>query len=526
MAIIINGRGRVGARVTAGGGTPAPSYLLDTYTGAASAFSLRKLSSTYTGNCIRVRRSSDNTEMNIGFDGSGNLDTTALTTFVGAGNGYVTTWYDQSGNSNNATQSTASFQPQIVTNGSINTLNGKPTIYSPGGKYLIMANSLFLNSSFYVANYTSLNIANYINNSVGLGGSWTGIDGIFMYDGTANSITSTIETTSTKLISTLQLTNGNTSILQVNGAQQASGTVFNTVNNQTIFGNNNNVGPLSNIGNISEVIHYTTNKYSDFGGINGNINTYYSIYTPLDSDASAFITAASLTDSTQISAVNTLVTGLKSAGIWSKMKAIYPFVGGNSTAHSKNLVNPSLYNLTFSSGWVHNSNGSTSNNSYANTGIVPSSVLSNYNSHMSLYNRTSGYNNGFDIGVIGSSEYYAHINHSASYPTGNAIQGSRFTVVTTPNDTGLVVFNRTANNLANTFIKTNKISTSTATSTSTLSNNNIFIGALNWVSFGGAVYYSNRNYAFSSIGDGLSDSEAGTLNTLVQAFQTTLGRQV
>jgi len=97
---------------------------LDTYSGAAAAYSLRKLSSAYVGNAIRVRRSSDNTEQNIGFDGSGNLDTTALTTFCSGTNGFVTTWYDQSGNGVNGVQTTAANQPQIVSSGSVLTLTG------------------------------------------------------------------------------------------------------------------------------------------------------------------------------------------------------------------------------------------------------------------------------------------------------------------------------------------------------------------------------------------------------------------
>lgn len=78
------GQGRVGWK----SGTVAPSisYLLDTYSGAAAAYSLRKLRTAYTGNAITVRRSSDNTSTNIGFDSNGNLDTTALTTFVGSNN--------------------------------------------------------------------------------------------------------------------------------------------------------------------------------------------------------------------------------------------------------------------------------------------------------------------------------------------------------------------------------------------------------------------------------------------------------
>jgi hypothetical protein len=138
---IINGVGRVGIRVTSGS-SPAPStpYLLDTYSGAAGAYSLRKLSSTYSGSAIRVRRSSDNAEQNIGFDGSGNLDTTALTTFVGAGNGFVTTWYDQSGNSYNVTQTTASSQPKIVNSGTVLLSNTKPIIQTDGNSFLYNAN--------------------------------------------------------------------------------------------------------------------------------------------------------------------------------------------------------------------------------------------------------------------------------------------------------------------------------------------------------------------------------------------------
>ena len=77
------------------------SLLLDLYgANVLAAYSVRKLSSSYTGDAIRVRRSSDNSEQDIGFDVNGDLDTSALTTFVGANNGYVVKWYDQSGNSN------------------------------------------------------------------------------------------------------------------------------------------------------------------------------------------------------------------------------------------------------------------------------------------------------------------------------------------------------------------------------------------------------------------------------------------
>lgn len=90
--------------------------------------------STYTGSLIRVRRSNDNAELNIGAvatpDANGDrfLDTTALLTFVGANSGFITTWYDQAG-TRNYTQTSASAQPRIVNAGVLDTFNGKPTLF-------------------------------------------------------------------------------------------------------------------------------------------------------------------------------------------------------------------------------------------------------------------------------------------------------------------------------------------------------------------------------------------------------------
>lgn len=99
---------------------------------SSAAYSLRKLRNAYTGNAIRVRRSSDNVEADIGFRNGVDLDTTALLAHCGAGDGFVTTWYDQSGSNLNATQTTATNQPSIVTSGVINLDSGKPTILYDG----------------------------------------------------------------------------------------------------------------------------------------------------------------------------------------------------------------------------------------------------------------------------------------------------------------------------------------------------------------------------------------------------------
>lgn len=137
--------------------------ILDAYPQAAAAYSVRKLRFGYTGQCIRIRRSSDNAETDIGFLSSGDIDAAAITSFLGGSNGFLVTWYDQSGSSNNATQSTAARQVRVYTN-KLNTkvalgfdsapatdsraLMDNPIVYSTGGFY-----------SFSVAGSTSVSPA-------------------------------------------------------------------------------------------------------------------------------------------------------------------------------------------------------------------------------------------------------------------------------------------------------------------------------------------------------------------------------
>jgi len=126
-----------------------------------------------------------------------------------------------------------------------------------------------------------------------------------------------------------------------------------------------------------------------------------------DPDAQAFITAASITDPTQQAAINTLVVDLKADSLWTKMKAVYPFVGGTSTTHKFNLKNPldtdAAYRLVFSGGITHSSTGVLPNgtNGLANTYLNPLSKLTNNNLHLSYYSRTNvaAVNPTFEMGV-------------------------------------------------------------------------------------------------------------------------------
>ena len=94
-------------------------------TSPSVAYSLRQLKSSAT-RAIQVRRSSDGLTMDIGFTAGGDLDQVALLSFVGSDNGYISIWYDQSGNGHDAIQATAAKQPRIVNAGVVDVQNGRP----------------------------------------------------------------------------------------------------------------------------------------------------------------------------------------------------------------------------------------------------------------------------------------------------------------------------------------------------------------------------------------------------------------
>jgi hypothetical protein len=122
--------------------------------------SVRKAVAGYTGSAMRVRRSSDNAEQDIGFSGiSGNdLDISTLAIFVGAGTGYVTKWYDQSGNGIDLVQTTGAWQPLIRSGGTTYTQNGWPAIYfDTSSKYMTYTTAKDLGSRYTISGVMNMN---------------------------------------------------------------------------------------------------------------------------------------------------------------------------------------------------------------------------------------------------------------------------------------------------------------------------------------------------------------------------------
>ena len=247
-----------------------------------------------------------------------------------------------------------------------------------------------------------------------------------------------------------------------------------------------------------------------------------------DADALAFITAASITDSTQQSAINTLVTQLKTYGVWSKMRALYPFVGGTATTHKWNLKDPrdldAAYRLTFSGGWTHSSTGALPNGTtaYADTKLKPSNISQN-SVHMSTYLRTT-YSGGVDMGCSTNDYFFISANLGIGVPPRGPLNLASYQDTSSPLDTkAFYVTSRTNSTTNKLFRNTSLISNETLTSVAPEAYN-IYIGAGNRSNAGWA--YTARQTSFASIGDGLTDTEAANFYTAVQAYQTTLGRQV
>lgn len=254
--------------------------LLDTYsTGCKLAYSLRLLTSQYTGSCIRVRRNSDNAEMDIDFT-NGFIDIDSLKSFCGSGNGYVTTWYNQMDNTfGNMVQTTAIKQPLIIENGeTILTDAGLPSV-----KYIYntqmglmefdysLTNNFFLTGSYAVYNYNgelrmlqSNSRHSIIYNLRNANGCY--MDGTITHDKWGevgiNSITSL---SSNNNIKTLKYNNN--LIVETNNNSNSWGPIV--IGGGTWF-----VGEVPD-GTISELIIWDNDMINDQTNINNNLINFW-----------------------------------------------------------------------------------------------------------------------------------------------------------------------------------------------------------------------------------------------------------
>ena len=246
-----------------------------------------------------------------------------------------------------------------------------------------------------------------------------------------------------------------------------------------------------------------------------------------DSDAQAFfdrVTAAGGTlSATEKTAVDTLVKQMKLDGTWTPMKAIYPMVGASAAACAQNLKSSS-FTGTFSSGWTFASGGITGNavSTFMNTGFIPSAQLTNTSGHYSIYSRTNINQVSIDLGVLSGTIVHQILIRESGNQTYSYVNTNTGISTTNANSLGHYILNR--NSSTNTQGFKNGTQVVTGAQTAGLPTDAVYIGGRN--QSGTSIIPSSRQYAFASIGDGLTDTQASNFYTAVQAFQTTLSRQV
>jgi hypothetical protein len=263
-------------------------------------------------------------------------------------------------------------------------------------------------------------------------------------------------------------------------------------------------------------------------GLNSNTTYYYRVRANVgyDSDAQAFFdrvtTAGGSLSTTEQDAVNTLVIEMKADGIWTKMKAIYPMVGGGTgttpqrqAACAQNLKSSS-FTGTFTAGWTFSNSGIKGDGAGAtmDTGLNTNTELNKNSAHISYY---SNDNYSVTNPLLSNNTLSCFIQQQSSiYYTmlgrNGFTQNSNLTIE------AFYLTTRQSSIVLKSTLNGSVIGTDTNPSIS-FSSVNIFLNRYQ-------ATYTDSRCAFCSIGDGLSDAESLSCYNAVQAFNTTLSRQV
>lgn len=252
-----------------------------------------------------------------------------------------------------------------------------------------------------------------------------------------------------------------------------------------------------------------------------------------DPDAQAFIDATGISGS-NATAITTLVTDLKGYGVWGKLQAAYPFIGGTATTNKYNLINPAdtdaAFRLTFSGGVTHDSNGVTFDgiNGYANTFYTPSTNGSLNSQHISVYNRTAGLTSGFFIAVrdnASAPQCFLGIQFDPTRVNYISINSTEVNEGTYSSLQGFLLGNRSGASAEQFYRNGAEVDNSTKSS-NRLPAYSLYLGARNFNGSPQSATYTAYNVAFATIGTTLTSTEEGDLYTSIQTYQTSLGRNI
>ena len=267
-----------GLKVVANQIPPTDLLLLDLFPDAAGAYSLRKLRAGYTGAAIRVRRSSDDAEQDIGFDANNDLDTADLLSFVGSGDGFVSVIYDQSTNANNASQSILSRQPPIVFSGVLNLVNDKPAIKSirSDSTNFTLSTSITMNTNWLVSSVIRSN-GDTFDMIAGNGPTFFSFHSNLRIRGQANVI----------IDFQLSPTANQQNIVAVNSSPSNLTAIVNDLSQDIAADTGDYI--IQNIlthtgttfifdGDFQELVIYQSNQFANLTTIRSNLNNYYNVF--------------------------------------------------------------------------------------------------------------------------------------------------------------------------------------------------------------------------------------------------------
>jgi hypothetical protein len=248
-----------------------------------------------------------------------------------------------------------------------------------------------------------------------------------------------------------------------------------------------------------------------------------------DTDAQAFIdrvySAGGSLSTIEADAVNTLVIQMKTDGIWSSMKAIYPMVGASAAACAQNLKSSSFTGTFTATGWTFASTGVTPLLAYMNTGFNLSSEIGGNPLNMSFYSRTNINSPQGEIGCYnnpsGATDNEILIRYSGIFYGFNS--PSRFVQFSNSDSRGFYQLNAQGLKLK-AFKNSSQFGATVSLTTYSSTNLNVYVGGVNNNNI--LATPSTKECAFASIGEGLTDTEASDFYTAVQAFQTTLNREI
>lgn len=244
------------------------------------------------------------------------------------------------------------------------------------------------------------------------------------------------------------------------------------------------------------------------------------------SRTTAFATATGITDTTILGALNTFDLGLISNSLDTKMKAVYPFVGGTAATHKYNFMDSRdldvAFRLTLFGGWTHTSKGivGSGTNNYANTNLNALTHTSASDNSFSIYKQNNSTINecyiraGYPVQSSNGTTEIISYNSSTYILSSGTAEKSIVDV-----SKGFYMVNRNSNNLS---LFKNTTKTSFTDAFTTQYNGNYIIGNGTDVN----NYATNNTLSFIHIGSKLTDGEQTIFYNLIQDMQTTLARNI